>query len=121
MTVAESGGESPRAESFSTVEGPDGTTGVEVSFNEACGPLMTTNDGAPEGFAVSGPSGTFRWAKARLAADGRTITVWSPDVPDPVEICFAWQNNPARANVTNEQGLPLVPFRADVSGINPRR
>ena len=112
--MATPGCESPRAETFTKVEGPDGTIAIQVSTNDSGGVLMTTDDQAPMGFAVSGPSGEFRWAEARLTADGGSIMVWSPHVPDPAEVCFAWQNNPVRANVANAKGLPLVPFRTRV-------
>ena len=108
------GSESPRAELISRVDGPDGVKAFRITVDESGGRLKTTSEGPPQGFAVSGPSGRFRWAEARFDPDGRSVVVWSPDIPNPVGVCFAWQNNPVRANVTNELGLPLVPFRVDV-------
>jgi hypothetical protein len=31
-----------------------------------------------------------------------------------VEVVYAWQNNPERANVVNGAGLPMIPFRAKI-------
>ena len=107
------GSESPRVEQVSRIDGPEGVTAFRVTVDDSGGGLKTTNEAPPRGFAVSGPSGEFRWAEARLEPDGRSIVVWSPEIPNPVGICFAWQNNPVRANVTNAGGLPLVPFRID--------
>jgi hypothetical protein len=36
-------------------------------------------------------------------------------VTDPVEVVYAWQNNPVRANLVNGVGLPAVPFRSKVA------
>jgi sialate O-acetylesterase len=45
--------------------------------------------------------------------DGIVLT--APGVADPVEVVYAWQNNPERANVVNGAGLPMVPFRAKIA------
>ncbi|MCP4835092.1 MAG: hypothetical protein GY895_10055, partial [Phycisphaera sp.] len=94
------GSESPRVEAVSRIEGPEGVMAFRITVDDSGGGLKTANEEPPRGFAVSGPSGEFRWAEARLEPDGRSIVVWSPEVPNPVGICFAWQNNPVRANVT---------------------
>ncbi|MCP4837645.1 MAG: 9-O-acetylesterase, partial [Phycisphaera sp.] len=107
------GSESPHVDEVTRIDGPGGVMAFRVTVDDSGGGLKTTNEEPPRGFAVSGPSGRFRWAEARLEPDGRSIVVWSPEVPNPVGICFAWQNNPVRANVTNAAGLPLVPFRID--------
>jgi sialate O-acetylesterase len=45
--------------------------------------------------------------------DGIVLT--APGVADPVEVAYAWQNNPERANIVNDAGLPMIPFRAKVA------
>ncbi len=107
------GCESPRANEISRIDGPDGVQAFKITVSESDGRLKTTDGEAPQGFAVSGPNGQFKWADARFDPDGRSIIVWSSDVLNPVGVCFAWQNNPVRANVTNQLGLPLIPFRID--------
>lgn len=64
------------------------------------------------GFAVAGADGRFVWADARI--EGDQVVVWSPAVPDPVAVRYAWADNPARATLYNTAGLPAVPFHADV-------
>ena len=74
---------------------------------------LRTKDGAePGGFAVAGTDGVFHWAKAAL--DGDRLLVWSDSVAEPATITYAWQDNPVHANVVNECGLPLAPFRFQV-------
>ena len=40
------------------------------------------------------------------------MEVWSDEVPDPVAVRYAWQDNPVTANLYNFEGLPASPFEA---------
>jgi sialate O-acetylesterase len=60
-------------------------------------------------FAIAGADQKFVWAKAILSGD--EIRVWSEEVSKPLYLRFAWADNPADANLTNEEGLPASPFR----------
>jgi sialate O-acetylesterase len=53
---------------------------------------------------------TWHWADARIEVD--SVVVSSTEVPDPQEVRYAWQSNPA-ATLYNGAGLPAVPFRTD--------
>ena len=53
------------------------------------------------------------WANATIS--GSTVIVEAAGVSEPVEVVYAWQNNPVRANLMNGVGLPAVPFRAKVA------
>ena len=106
------GYESPSVEKIEKVAGPDGVKAFRITFTGVGEGLETTDGKSPDGFAISGPSGEFRWADAKIEF-GSSILVWSAEVPDPVDACFAWQNNPIRANVVNSQGLPLDPFKSN--------
>ena len=67
------------------------------------------------GFALAGVDGRFVWANAMIMDDGRNGVVLSaPGVAEPVEVVYAWQNNPERANLINGAQLPAVPFRAKI-------
>jgi sialate O-acetylesterase len=69
----------------------------------------------PGGFALAGADGKFVWANALIMDEGRDgIVLSAPGVADPVEVVYAWQNNPERANVVNGAGLPMIPFRAKI-------
>jgi len=64
------------------------------------------------GFAIAGADGRFVWADARIekSADGDTVVVSSPDVPQPTDVRYAWADSPV-CNLYNKAGLPASPFR----------
>jgi sialate O-acetylesterase len=61
-------------------------------------------------FAIAGEDRKWYWADARIK--GKSIIVSSPLVPNPKEVRYAWQSNPA-ATLFNGAGLPAGPFRTD--------
>ncbi|MCP8899699.1 sialate O-acetylesterase [Gilvimarinus xylanilyticus] len=77
---------------------------------------LTSKDGKPDGFAIAGKDGEFVWAEAEL--DGDLIRIWSDDVKEPVKVRYAWSDFPARANVYNSAGLPLMPFALELKPLN---
>lgn len=62
------------------------------------------------GFAIAGADQKFYWAEARL--EGNEVIVYSPKVPDPVAVRYAWSPNP-ELSLFGNSGLPLLPFRTD--------
>lgn len=83
---------------------------IKVTFTHTDGGIVVKGDEAPGEFAVAGADRVFHWATATV--DGDTITISSPDVPNPIAARYAWQANPL-ANLYNGAGLPMVPFRTD--------
>jgi len=67
------------------------------------------------GFVIAGKDKKF--VKAQAVIENDEIIVWSPDVPDPVAVRYAWANDPKNANLYNKCGdsvhLPASPFRTD--------
>jgi len=63
-----------------------------------------------EEFAIAGEDRKWYWANAHIESD--TVVVSSPLVPNPKEVRYAWQSNPA-ATLFNGAGLPAAPFRTD--------
>ena len=63
-----------------------------------------------EEFSIAGEDRRWVWAEAHIQGD--TIVVSSPSVPNPREVRYAWQANPA-ATLFNGAGLPAAPFRTD--------
>jgi sialate O-acetylesterase len=63
-----------------------------------------------QGFAIRGHDGGWRWAHAAIK-DG-SVEVWSPDVPSPAAVRYAWANNPT-CNLFNKAGLPAAPVRIE--------
>jgi sialate O-acetylesterase len=63
-----------------------------------------------EEFSIAGEDRKWVWADARI--EGDTVIVSSASVPNPKEVRYAWQSNPA-ATLFNGAGLPAGPFRTD--------
>lgn len=83
---------------------------IRVSFT-GTGSGLVARGGALRRFAVADKDGVFRWAKAEI--DGDTVVVSSPEVPEPVAVRYAWDNNPIDANLFNREGFPASGFRSD--------
>jgi sialate O-acetylesterase len=93
---------------------------VRVRFHHAQG-LRALGE-KPGGFALAGADGRFVWADASIMDEGRDgIVLTAPGVDEPVEVAYAWQNNPERANIVNGAGLPLVPFRVKIAAAEGAR
>lgn len=81
---------------------------VVVSFTNVGGGLVALGGEPLEQFTLAGADGVFHAAKARICGD--TVVVWSDAVPEPVQVRYAWANNPQGANLYNAEGLPASPF-----------
>ena len=62
-----------------------------------------------EGFQISGEDGHFVWANAVVLSKNE-VKVWSENVSKPTAVRYAWEDNPADANLKNKDGLPASPF-----------
>jgi sialate O-acetylesterase len=82
---------------------------IRLRFEHTDGGLVVKGDKLEE-FSVAGDDHKWVWADARI--EGDTIVVSSPSVPDPTQVRYAWQSNPA-ATLFNGAGLPAAPFRTD--------
>lgn len=82
---------------------------ARLRFDHTDGGLLAQGGPLRE-FTIAGPDSVFRPAQARVA--GRTVVVWSEQVPRPVAVRFAWRAIP-RPNFYNSAGLPATPFRTD--------
>ncbi|MDA1262287.1 MAG: hypothetical protein O3B75_05270 [Planctomycetota bacterium] len=86
---------------------------VRLRFVHADG--LHATSGEPGGFALAGVDGKFVWAKAMIMDGGRDgIVLSAPGVADPVEVVYAWQNNPEHANIVNRAEIPMLPFRMKI-------
>jgi len=84
-----------------------------ISFDQTGSGLEAKHDKYKyaKGFTIAGADRKFYWAQARIV--GNTVEVYSPQVPRPVAVRYAWANNPDDANLYNREGLPAAPFRTD--------
>lgn len=84
---------------------------VAVKFDHVGAGLATRDRRPPAEFQVAGADRAFAPAQARIQG-GDTVLVWSPQVPHPVAVRYAWTEI-ARTNLQNSDGLPAAPFRTD--------
>ena len=82
---------------------------IRLHFTYADGGLVAKGEKLEE-FSIAGEDGKWSWAEARI--EGNTVVVSSPSVPNPKNVRYAWQSNPA-ATLFNGAGLPAAPFRTD--------
>ena len=83
-----------------------------LHFTETGTGLKSRDGQALEEFAISGPDQQWFWAKAQIKGKNKVL-VWSEDVPQPEAVRYAFNNNPANPNLSNETGIPACPFRTD--------
>ncbi|QJD96484.1 sialate O-acetylesterase [Mucilaginibacter robiniae] len=69
-------------------------------------------NGEPGAFQIAGADQQFHWAQAKIVSKS-TIKVYAKEVSAPVAVRYAWEDNPADANIYNSENLPLFPFRTD--------
>lgn len=85
---------------------------IRISFSSVGGGLTAKNKyGYLRGFAVAGTDKVFHWAIAYV--QGNSVVVFSPAVPQPVAVRYAWADNPGPLDLYNAEGLPALPFRTD--------
>jgi sialate O-acetylesterase len=65
-------------------------------------------------FQICGADRKWKWAQARIVGKD-TVEVWHKDIPDPVEVRYAWSSNPEGANLYNKEGLPASLFKTDMA------
>jgi sialate O-acetylesterase len=82
---------------------------IRLHFAHIDGGLLVKGEKLAE-FTIAGDDRKWYWADARI--DGDTVVVSSPSAPNPKEVRYAWQSNPA-ATLFNGAGLPAAPFRTD--------
>jgi sialate O-acetylesterase len=91
---------------------------VRLHFSHTDGGLVVKGAKLEE-FEIAGGDRKWYWADARI--EGDTVVVSSPSAPNPKEVRYAWQSNPA-ATLFNGAGLPAGPFRTDTwPGMTERR
>ncbi|TVP45313.1 MAG: sialate O-acetylesterase [Mongoliibacter sp.] len=72
-----------------------------------------------EGFIIAGEDGDFYKANAIISGENE-IQVSHPKVKSPVEVRYAWADNP-KVNLYNSAGLPAEPFRYKLTDIDEVR
>jgi sialate O-acetylesterase len=83
-----------------------------LTFSNVGERLRVRGEGKLNEFAIAGANQKWYWAEAEIVGRNR-VKVWSPQVPEPVAVRYAFNNNPKNPNLTNDSGLPASPFRTD--------
>ena len=87
---------------------------LRISFSGIAAGLVSKDNMPLRHFAVAGSDGVFHWARAELGGNNE-IVVWSPKVPSPIFVRYAWADNPRGVNLFNKDQLPAFPFSATVT------
>lgn len=82
---------------------------VRLKFRSTGTGLKALNGFKLRGFTLAGADGAFYHAEA-VIENPTTLAVSSGAVAEPVHVRYAWQNNPAEANLGNQERLPASPF-----------
>jgi sialate O-acetylesterase len=88
---------------------------LQVRFSHSRG--LRSGRGRPlGGFEIAGADGNFTSASASIGGDaeGAYVTVWNEAVPNPVMVRYDWAYSAIPANLVNRDGIPALPFRADI-------
>ena len=88
---------------------------VIVSFDNARSGFLGLDEEI-RGFEISGGGGHFQPARAEVRMsfrEGTTVVLSTPGVPDPVAVRYCFQDF-AVGNLKGANGLPLIPFRAEI-------
>ncbi|HEY8561974.1 MAG TPA: sialate O-acetylesterase [Pyrinomonadaceae bacterium] len=85
---------------------------IILTFDEVGGGLKIRDGTKLDEFAIAGADRKFVWAEAKIVGKDR-VEVWSPQIPQPVAVRYAFNSNPKHPNLTNDSGIPAAPFRTD--------
>jgi len=85
--------------------------GLLVKFAH-CNSRLLIRGAALNQIAIAGADHHFYWASARVTRNN--LLVWNDQVSDPRTVRYAWSDNPAGANLTNDAGLPASPFALSI-------
>lgn len=90
---------------------------IVISFTQFGNGLVTDNNQPPKEFIIANTDKKYAFAKAEIISP-KEVRVWNVKVPDPIEVRYAWGDNPEKANLYNSLGLPASPFRAYITEEN---
>jgi hypothetical protein len=88
---------------------------VEIDFDNLADSLVAKDslNGSIGAFALAGSDNNLVWAQAVI--DKGKVLVWNNSVAEPLIVRYAWEYNPAHANLYNSADLAAAPFLADVN------
>jgi sialate O-acetylesterase len=87
--------------------------GLMAGAKEGLAPPKEDPAGELDEFVIAGPD--KKWVAAQATIKGNTVVVFSPLVPTPVAVRYAFANCPQGRLLYNRDGLPAGPFRTDTN------
>lgn len=85
---------------------------IIIHYQEGTNQLISKNKyGYVSGFAIAGADNKFYWAKAYIKDN--VVVVYNNKVKNPINVRYAWANNPGATDLYNQQNLPALPFKTD--------
>lgn len=84
---------------------------ITVNFDHTGSGLVARDGKALTHFEVAGADGKFQPGVATIAADGKSLSVSSDQIPAPTQVRFAWAET-AEPNLMNKEGLPAGAFHS---------
>jgi sialate O-acetylesterase len=90
----------------------EGST-IKLFFNNSTAkPVIRDGGTSVLGFEIAGADGIFRAANASI--QDNIVIVSSESIQQPLAVRYAWTDNPEKANLIGDNGLPAGPFRLTV-------
>lgn len=92
-------------------------SGIKIKGNKAIikfthtGSGLMAKDGDLKSFVIAGKD--HKWAAATAVINGDQVEVSSPEVAEPTEVRYGWQDR-VTGNLYNKEGLAASPFRSDI-------
>lgn len=87
-------------------------SGLMVGKKDSLDPVQEVDEPLKR-FQICGADRAWKWAEAKITGTD-TIEVRHADVPEPVEVRYAWSQNPEGANLYNKEGLPASIFKTEL-------
>ncbi|MCL5129585.1 sialate O-acetylesterase [Algibacter sp. L4_22] len=84
-------------------------SGLMVGKKDLMKPTIEVNEPLKR-FQICGINREWKWAQAKIIGKN-SVEVWHKDIPNPVEVRYAWSSNPEGANLYNKEGLPASLFK----------
>jgi len=91
---------------------------ITLTFDEVGSGLRAFDSNRLQGFAVEDANGRFVKARAEIVGKDQ-VRLSTKGIDAPQRVRYAWQNNPASANLTNEERLPATPFEITLEQQDP--
>ncbi len=85
---------------------------IILTFDDVGTGLKIKDGNKLDEFAIAGADKKWVWADAKIVGKDK-VEVWSPNIPHPKAVRYAFNSNPKHPNLTNDSGLPASPFRTD--------